>query len=108
MEELPPPAQSQFSISSPDEVVIPPTTPDDTTVPSVTGEGTMSDGKGNLKKVLFERRRRQPAAQGKRLEGLVLQRLPEKGLGGPGLAAADEEARAEGGRARSERAQEHE
>ena len=33
----------------------------------------MSDGKGNLKKVLFlERRRRQPAAQGKRLEGLVL------------------------------------
>ena len=52
MEELPPPAQS-FSISSPDEVVIPPTTPDDTTVPSVTGEGTMSDGKGNLKKVLF-------------------------------------------------------
>ena len=53
VEELPPPAQSQFSISSPDEVVIPPTTPDDTTVPSVTGEGTMSDGKGNLKKVLF-------------------------------------------------------
>ena len=53
VEELPPPAQSQFSISSPDDVVIPPTTPDDTTVPSVTGEGTMSDGKGNLKKVLF-------------------------------------------------------
>ncbi len=52
-EELPPPAQSQFSISSPDEVVIPPTTPDDAAVPSVTGEGTMSDGKGNLKKVLF-------------------------------------------------------
>ena len=52
-EELPPPAQSQFSISSPDEVVIPPTTPDDVAVPSVTGEGTMSDGKGNLKKVLF-------------------------------------------------------
>ena len=51
-EELPPPAQS-FSISSPDEVVIPPTTPDDAAVPSVTGEGTMSDGKGNLKKVLF-------------------------------------------------------
>ena len=50
-EELPPPAQS-FSISSPDEVVIPPSTPDDN-VPSVTGEGTMSDGKGNLKKVLF-------------------------------------------------------
>ena len=52
-EELPPPAQSQFSISSPDEVVIPPSTPDDVVVPSVTGEGTMSDGKGNLKKVLF-------------------------------------------------------
>ena len=52
-EELPPPAQSQFSISSPDEVVIPPSTPDDAAVPSVTGEGTMSDGKGNLKKVLF-------------------------------------------------------
>ena len=51
-EELPPPAR-QFSISSPDEVVIPPTTPDDVAVPSVTGEGTMSDGKGNLKKVLF-------------------------------------------------------
>ena len=51
-EELPPPAR-QFSISSPDEVVIPPTTPDDAAVPSVTGEGTMSDGKGNLKKVLF-------------------------------------------------------
>ncbi len=51
-EELPPPAQS-FSISSPDEVVIPPTTPDDVAVPSVTGEGTMSDGKGNLKTVLF-------------------------------------------------------
>ena len=51
-EELPPPAQS-FSISSPDEVVIPPSTPDDAAVPSVTGEGTMSDGKGNLKKVLF-------------------------------------------------------
>ena len=53
VEELPPAAQSQFSISSPDEVVIPPTTPDDAAVPSVTGEGTMSDGKGNLKKVLF-------------------------------------------------------
>ena len=51
-DELPPPAR-QFSISSPDEVVIPPTTPDDAAVPSVTGEGTMSDGKGNLKKVLF-------------------------------------------------------
>ena len=51
--EVPPPAQSQFSISSPDEVVIPPSTPDDAAVPSVTGEGTMSDGKGNLKKVLF-------------------------------------------------------
>ena len=51
-EELPPPAQS-FSISSPDEVVIPPTTPDDAAIPNVTGEGTMSDGKGNLKKVLF-------------------------------------------------------
>ena len=51
-EELPPPAQS-FSISSPDEVVIPPSTPDDAAIPNVTGEGTMSDGKGNLKKVLF-------------------------------------------------------
>ena len=51
-DELPPPAR-QFSISSPEEVVIPPTTPDDAAVPSVTGEGTMSDGKGNLKKVLF-------------------------------------------------------
>ena len=50
--DVPPPAR-QFSISSPDEVVIPPSTPDDAAVPSVTGEGTMSDGKGNLKKVLF-------------------------------------------------------
>ena len=110
VEELPPPAQSQFSISSPDEVVIPPTTPDDTTVPSVTGEGTMSDGKGNLKKVLFlsggdaNQPPKENASKGWSFSDVSRRASARAGV----LATADEEARAEGGRARSERAQEHE
>ena len=53
----PAPPARQFSIDTPDEEDegALPATPifDDAAVPSVTGEGTMSDGKGNLKKVLF-------------------------------------------------------
>ena len=85
MEELPPPAQA-FSISSPDEVVIPPTTPDDLPMPSsATGEGTMSDGKGNLKKVLFLSGgdANQPPKENAS-KGWSFTPIFEKGLGGPG------------------------